>query len=201
MLVLLAAVATGAVAQTTYKVSVKEGTEDANSWTIAPAEANTTGVAAGTTVTATYSGTKKVKSVKAVKKAAVPVTAITLNKTETSIKVGATETLSVTAVAPDNATDKTYTWKTSDETKATVDETGKVTAVPQELSLSMPRQTTVAVLRETAPSPQAMATKPLISPSPCANCRSSPDVPMWMIFWCFASPTASKKSKTPSTGT
>lgn len=61
--------------------------------------------------------------------AATLVTAITLNKTETSIKVGATETLSVTAVAPDNATDKTYTWKTSDETKATVDQDGKVTAV------------------------------------------------------------------------
>ncbi len=61
--------------------------------------------------------------------ASVPVTAITLNKTETSIKVGSTETLSVTAVAPDNATDKTYTWKTSDETKATVDQDGKVTAV------------------------------------------------------------------------
>ena len=59
----------------------------------------------------------------------VPVTAITLNKTETSIKVGSTETLSVTAVAPDNATDKTYTWKTSDESKATVDQDGKVTAV------------------------------------------------------------------------
>ena len=73
MLVLLAAVVTGAVAQTTYKVSVKEGTEDATSWTIAPAEATTTGVEAGTTVTATYSGTKKVKSVKAVKKAAAPV--------------------------------------------------------------------------------------------------------------------------------
>ena len=68
MLVLLVAVATGAMAQETYKVSVKEGTEDATSWTIAPAEATTTGVAAGTTVTATYSGTKKVKSVKAVKK-------------------------------------------------------------------------------------------------------------------------------------
>ena len=53
----------------TYKVSVKEGTEDATSWTIAPAEATTTGVAAGTTVTATYNGMKKVKSVKAVKKA------------------------------------------------------------------------------------------------------------------------------------
>ena len=69
MLVLLAAVATGAVAQTTYKVSVKEGTDDATNWTIAPAEATTTGVAAGTTVTATYGGVKKVKSVKAVKKA------------------------------------------------------------------------------------------------------------------------------------
>ena len=131
MLVLLAAVATGAMAQTTYKVSVKEGTEDATNWTITPPEATTTGVAQGTEVTATYNGTKKVKSVKAVKKAAVPVTAITLNKTETSIKVGATETLSVTAVAPDNATDKTYTWKTSDETKATVDQDGKVTAVAE----------------------------------------------------------------------
>ena len=71
MLVLLAAVATGAMAQTTYKVSVKEGTEDANKWEIAPAEATTAGVAAGTTVTATYNGTKKVKSVKAVKKVVV----------------------------------------------------------------------------------------------------------------------------------
>ena len=69
MLVLLAAVVTGAMAQN-YKVSVKEGTEDATSWTIAPAEATTTGVAQGTEVTATYSGTKKEKSVKAVKKAA-----------------------------------------------------------------------------------------------------------------------------------
>ena len=55
-----------------YTVSMKEGTEDATSWTIAPAEATTTGVEAGTTVTATYSGTKRVKSVKAKKKAAAP---------------------------------------------------------------------------------------------------------------------------------
>jgi len=63
--------------------------------------------------------------------AATLVTAITLNKTATSIKVGSTETLSVTAVAPDNATDKTYTWKTSDASKATVDQDGKVTAVAE----------------------------------------------------------------------
>ena len=74
MLVLLAAVATGAVAQTTYKVSVKEGTEDATSW---QGKAGTgeyqalplEGVAAGTAVSVTYGGTKKVKSVKAMKKA------------------------------------------------------------------------------------------------------------------------------------
>jgi len=35
----------------------------------------------------------------------------------------------VTAVAPDNATDKTYTWKTSDASKATVTAEGVVTAV------------------------------------------------------------------------
>ena len=64
------ATCTVTVAEPTYTVTVKEGTEDANKWEIAPAEATTAGVAAGTTVTATYSGTKKVKSVKAVKKAA-----------------------------------------------------------------------------------------------------------------------------------
>ena len=73
--VLLIAVVTGAVAQTTYKVSVKDGTEDAAKWTIAPTEATTSGVAAGTQVTATYSGAKKVKSVKAAKKGDAPASA------------------------------------------------------------------------------------------------------------------------------
>lgn len=66
LLVLLITAATGAVAQN-YKVSVKEGTEDADKWTIEPAEATTTGVPQGTQVTATYAGGLKVKSVKAVK--------------------------------------------------------------------------------------------------------------------------------------
>ena len=75
MLVLLAAVATGAVAQTTYKVSVKEGTEDATSWQGKAGEGEyqalpLEGVAAGTAVSVKYNGTKKVKSVKAKKKAA-----------------------------------------------------------------------------------------------------------------------------------
>ena len=49
----------------TYSVALKEGTEDAAKWTVEPTDA-----AAGTQVTVTYSGSKKVKSVKAVKKAA-----------------------------------------------------------------------------------------------------------------------------------
>ena len=70
LLALLAAVATGAMAQTTYKVTLQEGTEDATNWTV-PAEA-----AAGSPVTATYKGEKKVKSVKAVKKGAAEPAAI-----------------------------------------------------------------------------------------------------------------------------
>ena len=75
MLVLLAAVATGAMAQETYKVSVKEGTEDATSWQGKAGEGKyqalpLEGVAANTAVSVKYNGTKKVKSVKARKKAA-----------------------------------------------------------------------------------------------------------------------------------
>ena len=51
----------------TYAITLKEGTEDVGEWTISPAEATK-----GTTITATYSGTKRVKSVKAVKKKAEP---------------------------------------------------------------------------------------------------------------------------------
>ena len=82
MLVLLAAVVTGAVAQTTYKVSVKEGTEDASNWQGKAGTGNyqslpLEGVAANTAVSVKYSGTKRVKSVTAVKKAATT----TLNNT------------------------------------------------------------------------------------------------------------------------
>lgn len=47
----------------TYAITLKEDTEEADKWTISSAEATK-----GTTITATYSGSRKVKSVKAVKK-------------------------------------------------------------------------------------------------------------------------------------
>ena len=57
------------------------------------------------------------------------VTAITLNKTATTISAGQTETLSVSSVTPDDATDQTVTWSSDNEAVATVDADGKVTAV------------------------------------------------------------------------
>ena len=58
----------------------------------------------------------------------VPVSQITLNKAETSISVGNSETLTAT-VAPENAANKALTWASSDEAVATVAPDGTVTAV------------------------------------------------------------------------
>ena len=58
----------------------------------------------------------------------VPVSQITLNKAETSISVGNSETLTATVV-PENATIKALTWASSDEDVATVAPDGTVTAV------------------------------------------------------------------------
>ena len=51
------------VAEPTYNVTFKEGTEDVGNWTATPSSAKK-----GQTVTVKYTGTKKVKSVKAIKK-------------------------------------------------------------------------------------------------------------------------------------
>ena len=56
------------------------------------------------------------------------VTSITLDKTSLSLQIGEEETLKAT-VKPDNATDKSVTWSSSNTSVATVDNNGKVTAV------------------------------------------------------------------------
>ena len=62
-----------------------------------------------------------------VTKPVIPVTSITLDKPEVSICIGESETLTAT-VNPDNATDKTVTWTSSNTNVATVDANGKITA-------------------------------------------------------------------------
>ena len=73
LLALLLTAATGAWAQDTYKVSLKDGVKDADKWTITPTEATTTGILENTEVTLTYTGRLKVKGVKATSDAAATV--------------------------------------------------------------------------------------------------------------------------------
>ncbi|MCP3926440.1 MAG: BspA family leucine-rich repeat surface protein [Desulfobacterales bacterium] len=58
----------------------------------------------------------------------IPVTSVHLNKQTTRIDVGKTEQLLAT-IAPSNATNQNVTWKSSNEAKANVSESGLVTAV------------------------------------------------------------------------
>lgn len=58
----------------------------------------------------------------------ITVTSVELDQTSLTLKPEETATL-VATVKPDNATDKTVTWTSSDASIATVDETGKVTAI------------------------------------------------------------------------
>ena len=57
-----------------------------------------------------------------------PVTGVSLNKSTTKLDVGETETMEP-KVSPSDATNKTVTWSSSDETVATVSAEGKITAV------------------------------------------------------------------------
>ena len=81
LLVLLAAVVSGAMAQTqepakTYNITLDEGTEDAENWKVKVGKGEAQafpveGLNGGETVTVTYNGSREVKSVTAVKKGAV----------------------------------------------------------------------------------------------------------------------------------
>ena len=59
----------------------------------------------------------------------VPVESVKLDKTELAATVGDDPVKLVATVNPDNASDKTVKWTTSDETVATVDDKGEVTFV------------------------------------------------------------------------
>ena len=71
---------------------------------------------------------KKAECAVTVRKDAIAVSEVKLNKTELTLKAGEDETLTAT-VLPDNATDKKVTWESSDKSIATVSSSGKVKAV------------------------------------------------------------------------
>jgi len=61
--------------------------------------------------------------------APVPVTAIALNKATTTIAIGSSETLSINYTPTDANTGKAVNWTSSNQSVATVDNTGKVTGI------------------------------------------------------------------------
>lgn len=88
----------------------------------------------GDKLVAIRDGTTKITATSGIVKTSAKVTVttkveqITLNKTEGVLTVGNSVTVTAT-VTPDNATNTTINWTSSDEKVATVDSNGKVTAV------------------------------------------------------------------------
>lgn len=95
-----------------------------------------TGIAPNTDIAdGTYQATRVVEDresekvdIPAFKTLPVSVTGVTLNKTTLALAPEATEKL-VATIAPDNATNKAMTWKSSDEAVTTVATDGTVTTV------------------------------------------------------------------------
>ena len=115
----------------TATVKPDDATDKTVTWSTSDASVATvnngvvTAVKVGSATITAKSGDKSATCSITVK--ATPVTSVTLNKTSATLKAGETVTLTAT-VKPDDATDKTVTWSTSDASVATVSD-GVVTAV------------------------------------------------------------------------
>ena len=127
-----------AAVQLTATVAPEDATDKTVTWSsdktsVATVDAtgNVTAVAEGTaTITAT-AGDKTATCTVTVKAATIAVTSVALDKSELALTVGDAAVQLTATVAPDNATDKTVTWSSDKTSVATVDATGKVTAVAE----------------------------------------------------------------------
>lgn len=129
-------VGVGGTVDLTATITPNNATDKAVTWTSSDETKATvsssgvvTGVAAGdVTITATAHGDNtKTATCTITVTAKVPVTSVSLNKSSTDIYIGSTETLEAT-VSPNDATIKTISWESSNNSIATV-ENGVVTAV------------------------------------------------------------------------
>ena len=89
-----------------------------------------TAVAEGTATIIASAGGKSTQCEVTVTKEVIEVTGVTLSQTSLLLGEGATATL-VATVEPENATDKTVTWSSSDETVVTVSDEGVVTGIKE----------------------------------------------------------------------
>ncbi len=116
-------------------VAPENASDKTVTWSISNAEIATvadgkvTAVKEGEAIITAKASEKQATCKVTVKKGVVAVTSVTLNKEQLDLKKGEDETL-VATVAPDDATDKTVTWTTSNAGVATVVD-GLVTAVEE----------------------------------------------------------------------
>ncbi len=114
-------------------VAPEDATDKTLTWTSSDdtvatvADGVVTALKAGTATITVKAGDATAECAITVEAAVVPVTGVTLDKTEATLTEGDNLTL-VATVAPENATDKSVTWTSSDESVATVSN-GVVTAV------------------------------------------------------------------------
>ena len=123
----------GETATLAATVDPSDATDKTVTWTTDKANIATvdkagkvTAVAEGTAVITAKAGSQSATCTVTVN-AYVPVTTVTLNKTETTLDKGDKETLTAT-VKPDGASYKTVTWSSDDVSVASVSSSGEVTA-------------------------------------------------------------------------
>ncbi len=131
----LSKVAINETVQLTAEVSPSDATDKSLTWTssnntFATVDNNglVTAKGKGTVQITATSNDNPAKSATFDLEVFVPVTGISLNKTELSITKGATETL-IAEIAPADANNKNVKWETSNNAVATVDNNGLITAI------------------------------------------------------------------------
>ena len=126
----------GTTTQLTATVTPDNATDQSVTWSssdesVAKVDANglVKGITVGpATITATTANGLKATCTVTVKAKVIDIASITLNVDKAELVEGTTTQLTAT-ISPDNATDKSVTWSSSDEAVATVNADGLVTAV------------------------------------------------------------------------
>lgn len=113
---------------------------DALTWTssdesVATVEAGVvTAVAEGVAVITVAVGEKSASCTVTVKKVGIPVESVSLNKKETTLEVGGSETL-VATITPPDSDDPTLTWTSSDAGIVSVSQNGRIVAVSEGVAI------------------------------------------------------------------
>ena len=119
-----------------------------------------TGVAEGEAVIMAICGGKNGKATLTVTAAPIRVEKIELSKTELALFVGKTEKLTYT-INPENATDQTAVWDSSNKTVATIADDGTVTALAEgttDITLTIDEKTATCKVTVSVPEMESIAT-------------------------------------------